>query len=357
MNSIQYNNEALTFLGRTLEDLENGVMYFNWTCSGFLFDTNSKKIEAQICTHIVSEAGEVLEPWLAIFIDEEEEPKQLIKLEAGCKWYTLFENPEGNMHTIKVIKRTEAQYSKTGLKQLALSKEAQLHKSKTQYTCQIEFIGDSLTCGYGNESDKVDSPFRSREENGWEAYAARAARKLLANFHCISASGIGIYSSFTRENQINNVETMGRIYPEIDYYLCKQFPELQREKWDFKCFKPDYIVINLGTNDWSYINYNPSIRIEEFKKAYISFIKQVRELNGSEPIIICCAAPIEFVQASVIEEVVKGYRELTDDINVVSLAFNKLEVEDGLGTASHPTVKSHVKGAEQLVNFILGLKK
>lgn len=356
MDNIQYNNQELTFFGRTLEDLKNEIMYFNWTCSGFLFDTNSTRIEAQIYTHIVSEGEEVLEPWLAVFVDEQEEPERLIKLEAGCKWYTLFENPEGNMHTIKVIKRTEAQYSKTGLKQVALAKGSQLHKTKSQYTCQIEFIGDSLTCGYGNESHRVDSPFRSREENGWEAYAARTARKLSANFHCISVSGIGIYSSFTREDQINDTETMGRIYPETDYYLCKQFPKLQGAPWNFEGFRPDYVVINLGTNDWSYINYNLSIRIEEFKKAYINFIKQVRKLNGPKPIIVCCVAPIEFVQASVIEEAVEGYKKLTDDRNVVSFVFNKLEEEDGLGTASHPTVKSHIKGGEQLANFILDLK-
>ena len=356
MKIIQYNDASLTFLGRTVEDEENKTTFFNWTCSGFIFRTNSKKVEAELSAYIVQEGEEVLEPWLAVFIDEREVPERIIRLDEGCKWYTLFDNPEGEMHTIRVIKRTEAQYSKTGLKQIGLTNDGQLIKVISKYTCKIEFIGDSLTCGYGNESNGPETPFRSREENGWEAYAARTARKLKAYFHCVSVSGIGIYSSFTRQNKINDTEPMSRIYPEADYYLGKKFPVLINKKWDFKGFEPDYIVINLGTNDWSYISYELNSRLEAFKEAYVDFIKQVRTLNGINPIIICCAAPVECVQACTIEEVVEDYKALTGDKRIVSFAFDKLDPADGLGTASHPTVKSHIKSGEQLADFILSLK-
>ena len=36
----------------------------------------------------------------------------------------------------------------------------------------MEFIGDSITCGFGNEAPHRDSLFDTGEENGWDTWAA-----------------------------------------------------------------------------------------------------------------------------------------------------------------------------------------
>ena len=60
-----------------------------------------------------------------------------------------------------------------------------------------------MTCGYGIEGVWNKDTFNTRQENPWEAYAAKTARYFDADFNCVSWSGIGIISSWTDSDTPN----------------------------------------------------------------------------------------------------------------------------------------------------------
>lgn len=61
---------------------------------------------------------------------------------------------------------------------------------------RIEFIGNSITCGYGIESEDRDAPFTYNTENHYYTYAALTARALQAQHLVVARSGIGVYRNY-----------------------------------------------------------------------------------------------------------------------------------------------------------------
>lgn len=61
---------------------------------------------------------------------------------------------------------------------------------------RLEFIGNSITCGYGTEADSAQVHFSYDTENNTLGYAYLTARALNADFNIVARSGIGMYRSY-----------------------------------------------------------------------------------------------------------------------------------------------------------------
>ena len=111
----------------------------------------------------------------------------------------------------------------------------------------IEFVGDSITAGYGNLGNEPHpdygnpSPctFSFDTESAYMSWGAVTARALLADASIVAASGWGVYRS--RSGDMN--EVLPKVYGNA---LGTSGAPL----WDFRT-KPQVVVINLGTNDFS----------------------------------------------------------------------------------------------------------
>ena len=73
---------------------------------------------------------------------------------------------------------------------------------------KIEFIGNSITCGYGTEAQSGDIRFSYETENHTLSYAWLTARALDAEANVVSRSGIGIYRNFNGPIEGDTVGTM-----------------------------------------------------------------------------------------------------------------------------------------------------
>lgn len=350
-HSLPYNDEHINFLGRTVRDDANQTTFFNWTCSGLELSFTGSKVEADFTVLLSEESGEPLNPWITIFLDDHKEPYQIIELNKSQTTYTLFESPSDETHTLRVIRRNEAAFSQTGLVQLNVyGPNSQINEHPTSKDYRIEFIGDSITCGYGNEG-MVEDGFKMSQENGLKSYAALAAKELDAHFNYISISGIGLYSNWTPSDSRNDLLLMSEVYPYSDLYLNQKQGQ-PYDKWDFSTYNPNLIVINLGTNDYSYLQYDRETRFPLFKEAYIDFLKQVRDLNGPDAKILCCISPSQPIVAEDLKHIVESYKQETLDLNIDYLILSVPAPEDGMGGNWHPTVKTHEKMAADLVQKI-----
>jgi len=155
------------------------------------------------------------------------------------KPYIIRANAAAASHVLRVYKATEShngQVALTGVKAAGL--KAVPHPVRKK----IEFIGNSITCGMGNDTKEIPCGTGKwyDQHNAYWAYGPRVARALEADFMLSSVSGIGIYRNWN-----SNGPTMPEVYESA--YLEKD--SLQR--WDFTRYVPDVVSICLGTNDFS----------------------------------------------------------------------------------------------------------
>jgi len=147
---------------------------------------------------------------------------------------------EARALSIRVVKLSECGYGRAALSAIKTvgSSPARPTKAKSR---RLEFIGDSITCGYGNQCSNQSPKFVTREENAARTYAFFLGQLLDAEVHCICASGNGIYHDYGCHTH--------NLIPELYKYTDKMLAEhfgLKASLWDRKRYVPDMVVIKLG---------------------------------------------------------------------------------------------------------------
>ena len=143
-----------------------------------------------------------------------------------------------------------------------LDEGRQLVKAPLLPSRKIEFIGNSITCGYGNEGLKKEEGFDYATENHYYSYASITARNLQAQHWVVARSGIGAYRNYDGPKTGNPDSNMPVQYEYTGYAWkpeLRKEPTFLQEKWDFNRYQPDVVCINLGTNDLSTPNYDLSL--------------------------------------------------------------------------------------------------
>jgi len=171
-------------------------------------------------------------------------------------------------HHLVVYKATEAQNGFVDF----LGTTAQLVPGKTKKRKRIEFIGDSITCGMGN--DESDFPCGQGEwydqHNAYWSYAPITARALDADFLLSSVSGMGMYRNWNTEN--SESEIMPEVYGKLG------LRESDTRPFDAS-FQPDIVTICLGTNDLSAGDGKKPrtpFDAKQFTDNYIAFVKMLQ---------------------------------------------------------------------------------
>ena len=351
-------------LGRTF-DGQCGEIFMNWTCSGLRFMFKG--------TNLIAELGAVFGeeidinpldgtttkrktwPYVAVFLDDEQEPTRYFEVNKNSDKYLLFssENPEEHMITIR--KMTENPKGKLCIRKLFMDgtiEKSEEHNNKLN----IEFIGDSITCGFGNLSIERDRLFFSEDENGWLSHAAVAARKLDADFSIISYSGIAITEG------LGNVKwpapSMADLYPYTDRLIEeKNGIEGSFKLWSFEQSRPDVIVLNLGTNDATVIDMNGDIAngIKQFEVEYYQFLKMLREKNGKKPWIICSLGSMDYFLFDNIKKIVEQFSDKNNDQRIICFKYGRMRFTDGYGACGHPNVMTQMRMGNEIADYITEL--
>jgi lysophospholipase L1-like esterase len=259
----------------------------------------------------------------------------------GKHAYVLAEGLTGKHHEIELFKRTEVSFGKSTFRGFELERGAILKPLNSNRTRLIEFIGNSITCGYGNEGLNGDT-FGPETENHYLTYAAITARNLYARHIAVSKSGIGVYRNYDGP-AAGNPDCMTNRYDRI--FLYEDFP-----KYDFAT-QPDVICINLGTNDFSTIGGDSALFVDN----YLRLLDAVQS-KYQQPQIVCLLGPM--MNGDVLDEV-RGYLqfivEAANDKGNGSVTFFEMSAQTGelgIGIDSHPTVAQHQKNAAELTAYL-----
>ena len=219
---------------------------------------------------------------------------------------------------------------------------------------KIEFIGNSITCGYGNEGLKKEEGFDYATENHYYSYASITARNLQAQHWVVARSGIGAYRNYDGP-KTGNPESNMPVQYEYTGYAWK--PELRKEatflqeKWDFSRYQPDVVCINLGTNDLSTPNYDLSL----LKQGYKKLLKMVRQHNPKAKIVFLTGSMLynrELQLAKQLLDEVTAEAQKAGDKEVYRFDMTPIDGNAFYGNDWHPNVYQDEKMAGELTPYI-----
>jgi hypothetical protein len=182
------------------------------------------------------------------------QPTSIIVADPSKSVYPAASGLSDREHTIELFKRTEPLVGTTQFLGLQLAR-GKLLPLPARPKRRIEIVGDSISCGYGNESASQNEKFAPGTENNYLAYGAVAARALSAEYVAVAWSGKWLFG--------NNA---------IPLLYDLALPNDPQSKWDFSSWMADAVVVNLGTNYFG--PKNPSEK--EWTDAYGAFIKRIR---------------------------------------------------------------------------------
>ncbi|TLX71278.1 electron transporter RnfD [Labilibacter sediminis] len=329
---LDYKHSALKFSGR-IDFSSNTSADLIWSGSSIKINFEGESVSALLNDHKDKN-------YYNLILDND----SIILFNPGIEkqYYTLVSELDEGAHTLEIFKRNEWGSGPTSFYEFKIVGNAKLLPTTPIKKRKIEFYGNSITAGYGNEDltgDRPDSTFT----NNYKSYAAITARHYNAEYSCIAKGGIGVMISWFDF-------TMPDIYDRFD-------PKDDSNLWDFSLYTPDVVVVNLFQNDsWLVKKVNSAgfkakfgdtAPSKEFiMKAYKDFISELRTKYPNAD-IICALGSMDATKEG---SPWPGYIQVaTKQLNDPRIYTHFFPYKD---TKGHPKEHEHRVMAKSLIKFI-----
>lgn len=353
------DKERVHVYGRTCPKNQEVLPLF-WTASGIEFQTDSSEVWLE-----VESVYELWETWVRIEVDGVCMQRYIVP--KGQNRICVFRGfTKDQIHTVRILRENQPKQEDSDSIFLihAILCDGTLYEVEQKHF-RLEFVGDSLSSGEG-----LSGPVRLVSSCagvfGLERhYAVCTADNLQADFRILSQSGWGVYCAWNN----NPEQVMPRYYEQVCGIMngSRNIGLGAQERNDFSAWKPDAVVINLGSNDGFALG-NPAwinpvdgkawkqcmaedgrmdqASTERFETAVISFLGQVRK-NNLDAWIIWAYGMIDHVMESYLEEAIRIYKEQSNDQKVEWLCLPAGK-EEWLGSNNHPGPRTHSLAADVL---------
>ncbi len=247
---------------------------------------------------------------------------------------TVFESDAKQNAEIRLIKLNEGN-SLFALREILTDGKAEPLPDRP---LKMEFIGDSITCGYGVEGRSEMETFTTATENAAKGYAFLTAEALDADAVLTCFSGHGIVSGYTGDPAVRNSADLVPPYYEKEGRNEFRLPTgkyAQETDRDFSRFQPDYIVLNLGTNDLSWC-VTDEARGKQYAELYAEFLKTIRKDNPKAR-ILCALGVMGTGLNPMMQRAAEAYCKETGDKEIRVLLLEEQDAaRDGYGSDFHP---------------------
>ena len=251
-------NRMIKTLGRHTE--EGGKLLFDWSGSGIAFNFHGAGFILSLGEYKADTPA-----YIKITVDGGAYRQRFAVCDGREK--IIVEGLPEKRHRAEIIKITEGAPKLAFEKLSLLGAGAALQLPPRGKRRKLEFIGDSLTAGYGVLGRRSDPSYATYQQDVTESYAGLTVRATGAEgrYICISGKGIVCNCEGNREDV-----KAGEYYERLTYGggICE-------DGWT-----PDAVIINIGTNDCG----GPAGK-EEFAAAAENLIRGIRARYKNAQII------------------------------------------------------------------------
>ncbi|MBQ3202978.1 MAG: carbohydrate binding domain-containing protein [Clostridia bacterium] len=317
MGNIKTQGRTAMVGGTLMLDFSISGMEFELDCEGDVYATfNARKI-----ANSGSDGG----IYFTIVVDGEKLARDYCRITSvGETKVKLASDLPAGKHTFAIYRQSEHQTGEIGV--CALSYDGEMLKKPADKGLYIEFIGDSISCGFGNLGNNSQGDGAALWSDATQAYPFLTAQALDADWSNVAWSGLGCkygYSSTTMQ----------------DVYPAQRYNYDQSTAYDFSN-EPDVIVLALGTNDNS-CQSNATLK----REGLVEMLALVREKNPNAPIVWIYNMMTSGVN-SMVEEIVAEFGGAEAGYYACKLTMNTS------GGGYHPNLVGQQKFADELVAFI-----
>jgi len=221
----------------------------------------------------------------------------------------------------------------------------------------MQFIGDSITCGFGNQAkgyiQKTTCKLEAAQtaatnlipqllyemEDTHESWSMVLARKFNADAHVQCLSGVGMC-----KNGLGL--TPGTPY-NMTYFIDRTLPftaTSPSNMWDYSKYQPDVLVVNLGTNDYIASAGPLAPTYESFQAHYVAFVTRLMSnYQASKTKVLLVCGPMTSRQCPYVEA---AANQLSKSF---SAEYIRVDVGGLGGCVGHPNQADDAKMVEVIM--------
>lgn len=315
---IKENLDSIKVIGRSSPS--KSVVTMDWSGSGIEFNADFEGfLEAKMYTTVDCN--------IAVYIDGVA-VQECMKIREGTNTYTLATGIAAGVHNVRIIKLHAAEVGRPLLTSInTVTFKGVLDEKPADKKYLVEFIGDSITCGYGAKS-KDDSTTYAHL-----TYAYLFCQKNDYDYSFVAVSGIGTIKSGERHGSL----LMGDIYPYVSYYRD------QTEKYEPER-QADMVVIALNTNDNGRVTDADK---NTYKNKVRSLLADVKRIHGDDVKIVWYYGMMGSGKCD------NWMKEVLEELGGKNAGYYSFQAKpDTSGASSHPSAAGHIENAERLDKYI-----
>ncbi len=326
ITSLNADTEGIKILGeRYYAPAGAPQINCDWTCSGIEFVLNS------LGGDVVFQAGSDKPCYFRAYVNGVEwknGDSDYYTVDGRTK-ITLKDVPSGEQ-TIRLIKVTGILLGNAQIYSVSYQGEILVDDAPADKDVYIEFLGDSISCGWGLVGPK---DYTYTAQDGALAYPYLLSQRLNADYSILGLSGQGVI--FHSDPNPNMTEAYTKSSPMRDGTAVYGFER-----------KADVVVVNLGTNDFTY-RESAGITEDAFAEAYKNLLMSILEKNGEDCKIVCLYNTMNDTFGDVIPNVCNELNE-----TYAGIYSFKMDRTSMGGTGGHPTVEENVAYTDALEEFL-----
>jgi lysophospholipase L1-like esterase len=324
---IEATNPAFQYIGRV--DKTTSAVNYNWPGVTISTTFTGDKLGIKL------KGGE--KNYFNIWVDDQ--LVQVVRAVNDTVWW-FPSRLKKQKHQLRLVKRTEADMGIATFYGIFIAEEGKVSTPVNSSSRKILFIGNSITCGYGAEGKSKTEHFSPATENCEKSYATIIARAFDANFQLVSHSGLGLVRNYGDKNKRSKNPMPSRLNYLFDNDSTRQI--------ELSDFRPDAIVINLGTNDFSTHPFPDETDFTDAgEKLLVKLTNTFPETN-----VFCITGPmINEPCYQYTKKYVENFRSKYNNAHVVFIGVpvDLMNDNNDLGSDYHPSYRGQLKTANLIL--------
>lgn len=318
--SITAADPHVARMGRA-EVVADGGVRFSYPGVSFFVNFEGTRLGA-----VAQASGD--QSYLDVVVDGTE---RRIRLSAGRQTLALADGLPAGQHAVEIVNRSETWQGNAAL--LSFDTDGAWRAAPALPSRKLLLLGDSITCGAAVDRVEGEKKAGASWANPRASYGMLMAKQLNAQVQLVCYGGRGLVRTWDGKTNDLNL---------IDYYNMALPTQPASVPWDQRGYRPDAIVVAIGTNDMS----RGIVEREPYVQAYVKLVRTLLQDHPQAQIMLTEGGMLQTEKQAALRSYIAETVRVVGDQRVHAIASTGYP---GDSVDSHPTKEQSVSIANDLL--------